>query len=55
MRSDITKKGVERTAHRALMKATGLTEQDIEKPFIGIANSWNNIIPGHLNLRELAD
>jgi len=53
MRSDIVKRGAERTAHRALLKATGITDVDMEKPFIGIANAYNDIIPGHLMLDKL--
>ncbi len=53
MRSDIVKKGAERTAHRALLKATGVTDDDMEKPFIGIANAYNDIVPGHMMLDKL--
>ncbi|MDR0746308.1 MAG: dihydroxy-acid dehydratase [Helicobacteraceae bacterium] len=52
MRSDIIKRGYERTPHRALLRATGLTDEDFDKPFIGIANSVVDIIPGHFFLRE---
>jgi len=55
MRSDEIKKGVERAPHRSLLKALGLTDSDISKPFIGIANSYNSIIPGHLHLNEIAE
>lgn len=55
MRSDEIKKGAERAPHRALMKSLGLTNQDISKPFIGIANSYTNIVPGHIHLRELGE
>ncbi len=55
MRSDTVKKGVERTPHRALLKAVGVTDEDLGKPFIGIANAWNDIVPGHKHLRELAE
>lgn len=54
MRSDTIKKGIEHIPHRALLKATGVTDEEMDRPFIGVANSWNEIIPGHLNLRELA-
>jgi dihydroxy-acid dehydratase len=54
MRSDTVKKGVERTPHRALLKAVGVTDEDMGRPFIGIANAWNDIVPGHKHLRELA-
>ncbi len=55
MRSDILKKGVETLPHRALLMSAGLKREDFaaEKPFIGIANSYNNIIPGHIHLNEL--
>lgn len=55
MRSDEIKCGLERAPHRALLKALGLTEQDIEKPFIGIANSFTTIVPGHMHLNEIAE
>jgi dihydroxy-acid dehydratase len=54
MRSDITKVGAERAPHRALFKATGLTDEEIERPFIGIVNSWNELIPGHIHLDKIA-
>lgn len=54
MRSDITKVGAERAPHRALFKATGLTDEEIERPFIGIVNSWNEFIPGHIHLDKIA-
>ena len=54
MRSDMVKKGVEKTPHRALLKALGLTDKDIAKPFIGVANSYTNIVPGHIHLNQIA-
>jgi dihydroxy-acid dehydratase len=54
MRSDITKVGAERAPHRALLKATGLTDEEIESPFIGVVNSWNEFIPGHIHLDKIA-
>jgi len=53
MRSDRIKKGLERAPHRALMHATGVTEGDLKKPFIGIASSFTNLVPGHVGMREL--
>jgi dihydroxy-acid dehydratase len=53
MRSDLIKKGLERTPTRALLYATGLKKRDFEKPFIAIASSFTNIVPGHVNIREL--
>ncbi len=55
MRSDEIKQGVERAAHRALLKALGLTDKDFAKPFIGVANSYTTIVPGHVHLRQLAE
>ncbi len=54
MRSDQIKKGFERAPHRSLLRACGLTEEDFGKPFIGVANSYIDIIPGHVHLREFA-
>ncbi len=55
MRSDIIKKGVERAPHRTLLKALGLTSKEIEQPLVGIVNSFNEVIPGHIHLREIAE
>ncbi|HED03659.1 MAG TPA: dihydroxy-acid dehydratase [Candidatus Fraserbacteria bacterium] len=55
MRSDAVKKGIDRAPHRALFRATGLSDEEIQRPHIGIANSWNEIVPGHIHLRELAE
>jgi len=55
MRSDEVKKGIERAPHRSLLKALGLTDKDIEKPFVGIASSYTNIVPGHIHLRSIAE
>lgn len=54
LRSDKAKKGIERLPHRALFKAVGLTDSDLDKPLIAIANSWNEIVPGHIHLDKLA-
>ncbi len=53
MRSDEIKLGTERAPHRALLKSLGLTDEDIAKPFIGIANSYTSIVPGHTHLQAL--
>ncbi len=53
MRSDVVKKGIERNAHRALLKALGITDEDMEKPFIGVANAYSTIVPGHANLDKV--
>ncbi|HVM72590.1 MAG TPA: dihydroxy-acid dehydratase [Anaerolineales bacterium] len=52
MRSDAIKKGYEKAPHRALLRATGITEADMGKPFIAIVNSYVDIIPGHVHLQE---
>ena len=46
--------GIESIHHRALYRATGLTDEDFKKPFIAVANSWNEIVPGHIHLNKLA-
>ena len=53
MRSDIVKKGIDRVAHRALLKSLGVTDKDLDKPFIGIANAYSTIVPGHTNLDKI--
>ncbi len=53
MRSDVTKVGPERAPHRALFKATGLTDEEIKRPFVGVVNSWNEFIPGHIHLDRI--
>lgn len=55
MRSDNIKKGLERAPHRSLLKAVGLTDEEMELPFIGVVNSWNEVIPGHIHLDKLAE
>jgi dihydroxy-acid dehydratase len=55
MRSDMIKKGFERAPHRSLLKATGITDADMGKPFIAIANSYVDIIPGHVHLNEFGE
>ncbi len=55
MRSSVLKKGIETIPHRSLLRASGIGDDDMEKPFIGIANSYNDLIPGHIHLRELGD
>ncbi len=55
MRSDTIKKGLQRAPHRSLLRACGVTEEDMEKPFIGVANSFTNIVPGHVHLNEIAE
>lgn len=54
MRSDIIKQGYQRAPHRSLLRATGLKDEDFNKPFIGVANSYIDIIPGHFFLNKYA-
>ena len=54
MRSDIAKKGVARAPHRSLLRAVGVSDRDFEQPFIGVVNSFNEVIPGHVNLDKIA-
>jgi dihydroxy-acid dehydratase len=53
MRSNLMKKGLEKYPHRSLLKAMGLTDREIEQPFIGVANSYNELIPGHIHLDKI--
>ena len=53
MRSDVIKCGLERAPHRALLHATGVTKKGLQKPFIGIASSFTDLIPGHIGMRDL--
>src|SRR5512136_1877310 len=53
MRSDMIKKGLERTPHRALLKGTGVPNNAFDKPFIGVATSFTDLIPGHVGMRDL--
>ncbi len=55
MRSDDVKTGIDKAPSRSLLRADGLTDDDMKKPFIGIANSWNNIVPGHIHLDKIVD
>jgi dihydroxy-acid dehydratase len=55
MRSDAVKKGIERAGHRALLHAVGCSRADFGKPFIGVVNSYTEIVPGHIHLRGIAD
>jgi len=55
MRSDLMKKGLEKAPHRSLFKAMGMTDEEIRRPMVGIANSANEIIPGHIHLDKIAE
>ncbi len=55
MRSDLVKKGLERAPHRSLFKALGLTEEEINRPLIGIVNAKSEVVPGHMHLDKIAE
>ena len=55
MRSDNIKKGLAKAPHRSLMKALGLTNEEMERPLIGIVNSFNEIVPGHTHLNSIVE
>ena len=55
MRSDVVKIGTDAAPARSLLRADGLSDEDFEKPFIGIANSWNEVVPGHIHLNRIVD
>ena len=55
MRSDLAKKGATRSAHRALFHAMGYDMEDLSKPLIGVVNAFNEVIPGHIHLRSIAE
>ena len=55
MKSDIVKKGIEKAPHRALFKAMGYTDEEIRRPLIGVVNSRNEIVPGHIHLDRIAE
>ena len=54
MRSDMVKKGIERAPHRSLLRAVGCSSDDWDKPFIGVINSFSEIVPGHIHLQAIA-
>ena len=55
MKSDSVKKGMQQAPHRSLFNALGMTEEEMEKPLIGIVSSYNEIVPGHMNLDKIVD
>lgn len=54
MRSDVVRTGLERAAPRGLLKGMGYTDEEIYRPWVGIANSWNEVVPGHIQLDRIA-
>ena len=55
MRSDAVKKGMQTAPQRSLFNALGITEEELEKPLIGIVSSYNEIVPGHMNIDKIVD
>lgn len=55
MKSNSVKKGLEKAPHRSLFKALGLTNEEINKPLVGIVNTYNEVVPGHIHLRNVVD
>ena len=55
MRSDTVKKGVQQAPHRSLFNALGMTEEELERPLIGVVSSYNEIVPGHMNLDKITE
>ena len=55
MKSDAVKKGIERASHRSLLYALGCTREEMDKPFIGVVNSYTEIVPGHIHLNDIAE
>jgi len=55
MRSEVIRKGLDSAPARSLLRADGLVDEDFDKPFIGIASSWNEIVPGHIHLNEIVE
>ena len=53
MRSDNIKNGIARTPHRGLLMATGVSKKNMKVPFIGIASSFSDLVPGHIGMRDL--
>ena len=54
MKSDAVKKGLQQAPHRSLFNALGMTEEEMERPLVGIVCSYNEIVPGHMNLDKIA-
>ncbi len=55
MKSDAVKKGIQQAPHRSLFHALGLTEEEMKRPLIGIVNSYNEVVPGHMNLDKITE
>ncbi len=55
MKSDAVKKGIQQAPHRSLFHALGLTEEEMKRPLVGIVNSYNEVVPGHMNLDKITE
>lgn len=55
MRSDAVKTGMQQAPHRSLFNALGMTKEEMEKPLVGIVSSYNEIVPGHMNLDKIVN
>jgi dihydroxy-acid dehydratase len=55
MKSSKIKEGLEKAPHRSLLRALGLTNEEISRPIIGVVNSFNEVVPGHMHLRTIAE
>jgi len=55
LRSDVLKQGIERAPHRAILRCLGVTDRDMEKPFVAVVNSFTEIVPGHMHLNRIAE
>ena len=55
MKSDNVKKGMQQAPHRSLFNALGFTEEEMQKPMVGIVSSYNEIVPGHMNLDKIVN
>ena len=55
MRSDTGTKGMQQAPHRSLFNALGLTKEELERPLIGVVSSYNEIVPGHMNLDKITE
>ena len=55
MRSDTVTKGKQQAPHRSLMNALGLTQEEMDRPLVGIVSSYNEIVPGHMNLDKIVN
>ena len=55
MKRDNVKSGMQQAPHRSLFNALGMTQEEMKKPLVGIVSSYNEIVPGHMNLDKIAD